>query len=129
MRETRTSGLTSGDGKRGDAHAAQATAPVLDSTERGDVNYRAGSPAAATTAVPLCPAEGNGGGGGSRRARSIVHVAALGRVEDGRGGLGRVGIAPFPVPARQTGRAGFPHPAFRLASPRGTRQGAKVNPA
>ena len=32
MRETRTSGLMSGDGKRSDAHAAQATAPVLDST-------------------------------------------------------------------------------------------------
>src|SRR3954454_21698827 len=34
MRETRTSGLMSGDGKRSDAHAAQATAPVLDSTHR-----------------------------------------------------------------------------------------------
>ena len=33
MRETRTSGLMSGDGKRGDANLAQATAPVLDSTE------------------------------------------------------------------------------------------------
>ena len=34
MRETRTSGLMSGDGKRGNANLAQATAPVLDSTER-----------------------------------------------------------------------------------------------
>src|SRR4051812_43993656 len=33
MRETRTSGLMSGDGKRSDAQVAQATAPVLDSTE------------------------------------------------------------------------------------------------
>jgi RNA-directed DNA polymerase len=32
MREIRTSGLTSGDGKRSDASLAQATAPVLDST-------------------------------------------------------------------------------------------------
>ena len=32
MREIRTSGLMSGDGKRGDAGMAQATAPVLDST-------------------------------------------------------------------------------------------------
>lgn len=32
MREIRTSGLMSGDGKRGDADTAQATAPVLDST-------------------------------------------------------------------------------------------------
>ena len=35
MREIRTSGLMSGDGKRGDANLAQATAPVLDSTEPG----------------------------------------------------------------------------------------------
>ena len=33
MREIRTSGLMSGDGKRGDAGMAQATAPVLNSTE------------------------------------------------------------------------------------------------
>ena len=32
-------------------------------------------------------------------------------------------IAPFPIPAHQTGRADFRHPAFRLASPRGTRRG------
>ena len=36
MRETRTSGLMSGDGKRGDANLAQATAPVLDSTRKVD---------------------------------------------------------------------------------------------
>src|SRR3954465_15872022 len=53
----------------------------------------------------------------------------FGRVEDGRGSLGHLGIAPFPVPAHQTGRAGLPHPAFRLVSPRGTRQGVKMNPA
>jgi hypothetical protein len=36
------------------------------------------------------------------------------RVEEERGGaLKRV---PFPFPAHQTGRAVFPHPAFRLAS-------------
>ena len=33
MREIRTSGLMSGDGKRSNADAAQATAPVLDSTQ------------------------------------------------------------------------------------------------
>jgi hypothetical protein len=33
MRETRTSGLMSGEGKRSDALTAQATAPFLDSTE------------------------------------------------------------------------------------------------
>ena len=35
MREIRTSGLMSGDGKRGDANLAQATAPVLNSTRGG----------------------------------------------------------------------------------------------
>src|SRR5438046_2140352 len=46
-----------------------------------------------------------------------------GRVEDGRGSLGPLAITPFPIPAHQTGCAGFRHPAFRLASPRDTRQG------
>ncbi len=32
MREIRTSGLMSGEGKRSDADKAQATAPLLDST-------------------------------------------------------------------------------------------------
>src|SRR4029077_10377608 len=36
---------------------------------------------------------------------------------------GALAIAPFPIPAHQTGRADFRHPAFRLASPRGTRRG------
>ena len=30
--------------------------------------------------------------------------------------------APFPIPAHQTGRADFRHPAFRPASPQGTRR-------
>jgi len=46
-----------------------------------------------------------------------------GRVEDGRGSLGSLAIAPFPIPAHQTGRADFRHPAFRLASPRDMRRG------
>ena len=50
--------------------------------------------------------------------------ACSGRVEDGRGSLGPLAIAPFPIPAHQTGRADFRHPAFRLASPRGTRRGS-----
>jgi hypothetical protein len=32
------------------------------------------------------------------------------------------GQGPFPIPAHQTGRADFRHPAFRLASPQGTRR-------
>jgi hypothetical protein len=45
----------------------------------------------------------------------------VGRVEDGRGSLGPVGIAPFPIPAHRTGRARLRHPALRLASPRDAR--------
>jgi len=45
-----------------------------------------------------------------------------GRVEVGRGSLGPMANAPFPIPAHQTGRADFRHPAFRLASPQGTRR-------
>src|SRR5262245_17695593 len=45
-----------------------------------------------------------------------------GRVEDGRGGC-----APFPIPAHQTGRADFPHPAFRLVSLQSTRPWSQVD--
>src|SRR3954466_4220757 len=45
-----------------------------------------------------------------------------GRVEDGRGSLGPMANAPFPIPAHRTGRADFRHPALRLASPQGTRR-------
>src|SRR4051812_21626268 len=38
-------------------------------------------------------------------------------------------MAPFPVPARQTGHADFPHPAFRLASSQGPRRRSKVQAA
>jgi hypothetical protein len=34
----------------------------------------------------------------------------FGRVEDGRGSLGPMANAPFPIPAHQTGRADFRHP-------------------
>ena len=37
MREIRTSGLMSGEGKRSDANAVQTTAPFLDSTEDVEV--------------------------------------------------------------------------------------------
>ena len=36
------------------------------------------------------------------------------------------GIAPFPLPAHRTGRADFPHPALRLASPQGPRWTANL---
>ena len=48
--------------------------------------------------------------------------------EERRGGLGPMGITPFPLPAHQTGRADFPHPASRPASPQGTRRWAKMDP-
>ncbi len=56
-----------------------------------------------------------------------MHLFARG-VEERRGGLGPVGITPFPLPAHQTGRADFPHPASRPASPQSTRRGAKMDP-
>ena len=47
MREIRTSGLMSGDGKRSNADAAQATAPVLDFTQacpvRAALDWRHGA--------------------------------------------------------------------------------------
>src|SRR3981189_3292789 len=49
-------------------------------------------------------------------------IVRFGRVEDGRGSWGPMANAPFPIPAHQTGRADFRHPAFRLASPHGTRR-------
>ena len=55
------------------------------------------------------------------KIRSIV---TLGRVEDGRGSLGSMASAPFPIPAHQTERADFRHSAFRLASPQGPRWSA-----
>src|SRR6266404_3718992 len=47
-----------------------------------------------------------------------------GMVESRMGAVawGPLAIAPFPIPAQQTGRADFRHPAFRLASPQGTRR-------
>src|SRR5216683_171 len=53
---------------------------------------------------------------------------SFGRVEDGRGSLGPMANAPFPIPAHQTGRADFRHPAFRLASPQGTRRDRSGQP-
>ena len=48
------------------------------------------------------------------------------RVEERARWLGPFGIAPFPFPAHQTGRADFPHPAFRLASSQGPRRRARA---
>ena len=63
-----------------------------------------------------------------RRARSSASRAlSRGGVEERRGGLGPMGITPFPLPAHQTGRADFPHPASRPASPQSTRRGAKMD--
>ena len=53
---------------------------------------------------------------------------ASGGVEERRGGLGPMGITPFPLPAHQTGRADFPHPASRPASPQSTRRWARMDP-
>src|SRR5262245_62901581 len=54
--------------------------------------------------------------------QSMAWRVSSGRVEDGRGSLGPMANAPFPIPAHQTERADFRHSAFRLASPKGTRR-------
>ena len=54
------------------------------------------------------------------------HAPLGGKVEERRGAAMS---DPFPLPAHQTGRADFPHPAFRLASPRHCRRRANVQPA
>ena len=76
---------------------SNGTAPSRSCTEAGWTCSSNGLPSVSTVACRLRP--------------------ITCRVEDGRGG-----IAPFPVPAHQTGRADFPHPAFRLASPQGPRR-------
>src|SRR6202166_1913624 len=60
--------------------------------------------------------------GAQRRDSIRERDFRFGRVEDGRGSLGPMANAPFPTPAHQTGRADFRHPAFRPASPQGTRR-------
>ena len=98
---------------------------------RGRPEPRGGVPRPSPSPATTSP-DHRASGATARHARGHPGSATsltLGRVEDGRGGLGQVGIAPFPVPAHQTGRAGFPHPAFRLASSRGTRSGANVDMA
>src|SRR6202012_3514690 len=53
-------------------------------------------------------------------ASAASFFCRLSRVEERRGdALLRV---PFPLPAHQTGRAVFPHPAFRQVSSQGTRR-------
>ena len=56
---------------------------------------------------------------GGRRNRGVAVVRQLSLYA----GVSVRSIAPFPDPAHQTGRAIFPHPAFRLASPLGSRLG------
>jgi hypothetical protein len=58
------------------------------------------------------------------RSCCAAEMFCLGRVEDGRGSLGPMASAPFPIPAHQTERADFRHSAFRLASPQGPRWSA-----
>src|SRR6187431_258428 len=59
----------------------------------------------------------------SCRKRCTAEVGEFGRVEDGRGSLGPVASAPFPILAHRTGRADLRHPALRLASSLGPQQG------
>ena len=60
-----------------------------------------------------------------KKHRMFSHMVFFSRVEDGRGST----LTPFPVPAHQTGRAVFPHPAFRPTSSQGTRRSAQMDTA
>jgi hypothetical protein len=56
MPEIGTSGLMSGDGKRGDGQRPQATAPILDST-RPDIGANRGQPGpdfGPSNVIPCC---------------------------------------------------------------------------
>ena len=66
------------------------------------------------------PADPSSAAEPAARSRSY---GELGRVEDGRGSLGPLASAPFPIPAHRTGRADLRHPALRLASPQGPQRG------
>ena len=57
---------------------------------------------------------------------AVMRSPAGSRVEDGRGGCALKSPAPFPVPAHQTGRADFQHPAFRLTLPYDPRRASIV---
>ena len=65
MREIRTSGLMSGEGKRSDAETAQATAPFLDSTPTA---ARDDPPRTPDRKILDRPGPKNGGRSGARRA-------------------------------------------------------------
>src|SRR5207247_1451043 len=56
-----------------------------------------------------------------RTIRRLAMHGERGRVEDGRGSLGPMASAPFPIPAHRTGRTDFRYPALRLVSSQGTR--------
>src|SRR3954470_8143460 len=82
MREIRTSGLMSGDGKRGGAAWPKATAPVLDSTVSstqggGDLLPRGNAVSVvAVGALPLIPRIG---GGGNKRGHESGRHEKFGR--------------------------------------------------
>ena len=63
---------------------------------------------------------------GRHQGHAPSGINSHGECDRKRGSLGPLAIAPFPIPAHQTGRADFQHPVFRLASPRGTRRGSSV---
>src|SRR5258706_8712935 len=67
--------------------------------------------------VPAVPAVLDKGHKSKRTRRAGHRRFRVGRVEDGRGCLGPMANAPFPIPAHRTGRADFRHPALRLVSP------------
>jgi hypothetical protein len=110
----------------GRACEAARRGSLVANTDAGPIEY-----AQKGAGIPLVSIHGAGGGFDQGLANAaefvdegfrIIAPSRSGRVEDGRGSLGPMANAPFPIPAHQTGRADFRHPAFRLASPQGTRR-------
>ena len=90
MREIRTSGLMSGEGKRSDANAVQTTAPFLDSTQ-GQARHRAARsrsarrrPQSMAWATRKAFDAAGGPPGATRRAADIGRQAASKRLPDAR---------------------------------------------
>ena len=64
----------------------------------------------------------------AKAMRAPMAIEAVRRIDGNRRRPWSSPDAYFPLPAHQTGRADFPHPASRPASPQSTRRGAKMDP-
>ncbi len=132
MREIRKSGSMSGDGKRDhDAPGVQSTRarprlyPPDGRSTREARHYFVALARRAHRGVKYASLIEGGSLSGARLVLAGLSRASAVRWVESRTGAGaldaRALLVPFPVPAHRTGRADFPHPALRPASPRGPR--------